>query len=95
MSRARDLFFSVSGIVLNDATALGVLREAAAEWRSMGRYFSAGYGSSNAIHAAWGTPDVNNVIAQAVEDYKNSFNTEPPDSLEGVLDTLRDRPHRL
>ncbi len=85
MSRARDLFFSVPRIVqLGDSGTLQTLKEAALEWRASGRHFSAGYCTSKAVNAAWGTHEVHDVIARAIEDYKNSVNSQPPDSLESL-----------
>ena len=83
MRRARDLFFSTPPVVRpGDSTALETLQEAASQWRASGRHFSAGYCTSKAVHAAWGTHQVHDVIARAIEDYKNSVNSQPPDSLE-------------
>jgi hypothetical protein len=85
MSRARELFFSIPGVVQpGNVTALAVLKEAAHEWRNAGRYFSAGYSMSVAGHVAWGTAEIDSVLAQSVQDYRDCVRREVPDSLESL-----------
>jgi hypothetical protein len=82
MSRARDLFFSIPWIVpTGDSAALKILNESASEWREIGQHFSAGYCISTAKRAAWGTHQFLDYVTRAIEDYKNTVNSERPNSL--------------
>ena len=89
MSAARDLFIELFTrrpmLHPGDRESVGILRNAAEQWRADGRFFSAGVCMSTAIHGAWGDgAEVDRCLVQAVQDYRACIDTQPPDSLESL-----------
>jgi hypothetical protein len=89
MSAARDLFIELFThrpmLHPGDRESVEILRNAADQWRTDGRFFSAGVCMSTAIHGAWGDgAEVDRCLVQAVQDYRACIDTQPPDSLESL-----------
>lgn len=87
MSKAKELFLSARqhGRWQANPTALELLKDAAAAWRTDGRYFSAAFATNDAIHAAWGDgEEVSACAAACVADCRRCVESEPLDSHEAL-----------
>lgn len=90
MGKALDLYLAArTPQVLSrsgaNPEAWRLLNEAAAEWRSAGAHFYAGYAMEGAVHAAWGDGAlVNEAIRASIDDYSRCVQARDLDSHEAL-----------